>query len=188
MDFRPILKVVFTKAISFLIFLIVLMCLKVVSPIINSSVFSAVVSFLEGNVLVIFMATLFLMLGELFDELDFPLTLPAPILNAIGSLFILTFIFNSLRLVSALTDNSFVLNLQAVYGFVYLCVFLVVLLAGYLDIIQNMPDGGLFRRSRYLERLAGKDVKDEGNSRKKEEKGRARAGSAKEKGKIRKRR
>ena len=147
MELKNILTIVFKRAISFLIFIILLFCMRFLIPLANNGFFTAIVSFLEGSIWVLFMATLFLMLGELFDELLFPLNLPAPILSAAGSLFVLSFIFGLFSLISQLTDSSFLLNIQPFYSLIYLIVFLLVLITGYLDIFSKMPKGGFYRRS-----------------------------------------
>jgi len=161
MGFMQILKILFKKAISFLVFMIALMCLNILIPLLNSNIFTAVVWFLNSNILIVFMATLFLLFGEVFDELIFPTNLPGPLLNAVGSLFIMTFILRMIYFISDLSAGKISLNLQSVYGFIYLFVFLAVLLAGYLDIIQNMPEkGGLMRRT-YAAQQAAQEERDE---------------------------
>jgi len=161
MGLLQILKVVFSKAISFLVFMIALMCLNILIPLLNSDIFTSVVWFLNSNIFVVFMATLFLLFGGIFDELVFPTNLPAPILNAVGSLFIMTFAFRTIYLVSDLSAGKITINLQSVYGYIYLFVFLAVLLAGYLDIIQNMPEKGRFMRRTYAAQQAAQQEKDE---------------------------
>jgi hypothetical protein len=152
MGVLSILKVVFSKAISFLVFIIVLMCLNVLIPLVNNLVFTNVVGFLNVNIMILFMSALFMLFAGVFDELSFPLNLPAPLLNAIGSLFIVGFFLKMFYFISQSTPVKVYLYLESVYGLIYLCVFLAVLLAGYLDILHNLPSGGWARRSRVFEK------------------------------------
>jgi hypothetical protein len=147
MELKNILTIIFKRALSFLIFIILLFCMRFLIPLANNGFFTAIVSFLEGSVWILFLSTLFLMLGELFDELLFPLNLPAPILLAASSLFVLSFIFGLLSLIFQLTGSRFLLDVQPFYSLIYLIVFLLVLIAGYLDILNKMPKGGFYHRS-----------------------------------------
>lgn len=147
MELKNILAIIFKRAISFLLFLLLLFCMRFLIPLVNNSFYVAIVSFLEGSIWILFLSTLFIMLGELFDELLFPINLPAPLLLAAGSLFVLYFIFGLISLVSELTDTNFIPSLQPLYSVIYLIVFVLVLLVGYLDIIHNMPGHGFLRRS-----------------------------------------
>jgi hypothetical protein len=159
MSVLSILKVVFTKAISFLVYIIILICLNMIMPLVGNLLFREVVVFLNASIMIIFMATLFFLLGSVFSELSFPVNIPAPLLNAVGSLFIVNFILRIFYFISQRIQEKALLVLESSYGLIYLCVFLAVLLSGYLEIMRNIPEGGFARRSRVFDKRRQEEKK-----------------------------
>jgi hypothetical protein len=127
-----------SKVIGFVVFLILLGVTNLMIPYIQNDTFTSVVLFLDSNIKVIVIFTILLMIGELFAVLIFPFNLPAPLFSAIGSVFLVEFIFELIIFINKLTKTPMDIPFNLLYIIVSAIVFIVILIAGYVKIFTDL--------------------------------------------------
>ena len=91
---RSPIRALVSGVIGIFIFLLVLVLFRFIADHTTWALFKAFVDFLFANAaLVVFFSILF-MVADMFEALRFPFDLPFPIIRAVGSVFLVTFIFN----------------------------------------------------------------------------------------------
>lgn len=130
-------RIVIHDLISFIVFLIILGFLNISLDFFDSNILSEVVRLLNNNIWLIFIFSVIFTTGEVFGSFRFPGNLPAPIFNAIGSIFLLNFLFKIFRLVGNLSEINTFDNLTKTFPFLYPIIFLLVLLGGYISILSG---------------------------------------------------
>jgi len=139
---KSILRKILFKAIGFVVFIAIMLVLNVLAAVLPEPHFVAVVQFLNANILLLILMNLLLFFGSVFSALEFPLDLPAPIFNAIGGVFTVTFMIKVFGLVANLTEGNVVINLLPIATLLYMLVFLLVFLVGYLSILIRATSKG----------------------------------------------
>jgi len=135
---RAVTQILVTKVISLLIFLILIGLLNFLLDFFDNSVFSSVVYFLNFNFGVIILFWVLFLFGDLFYALVFPMDLPAPIFHAIGSSFLLLFIFRIFALLEDLIGMEIGLPVESLYLFITMIVFISVFIIGYFRIFDRI--------------------------------------------------
>jgi flagellar biosynthesis protein FlhB len=130
-------RIVIHDLISFIMFLIILGFLNISLDFFDSNILAEVVKLLNNNIWLIFIFSIIFTIGEVFGSFRFPGNLPAPIFNAIGSIFLLNFLFKIFRLVGNLSEINTFDNLTKSFPFLYPITFLLVLLGGYISILSG---------------------------------------------------
>jgi hypothetical protein len=87
-------------------------------------------------VLVVTFSILFLV-GEVFLALDFPLSLPGPFFNALGSVFLVSFLFQLLYLVDRIGGITIFSLFRPLEPLLYFLVFLIVLIVQYVHLFSR---------------------------------------------------
>jgi len=123
--------------VSFVVFLIILGFLNISLDVFDNNILFEVVRLLNNNIWLIFIFSIIFTIGEVFGSFKFPGNLPAPIFNAIGSIFLLNFLFKIFRLVGNLSEINTFDNLTITFSFLYPIIFLLVLLGGYISILSG---------------------------------------------------
>ncbi|MCX6691382.1 MAG: hypothetical protein NTW33_04840 [Methanoregula sp.] len=128
-----------TRMIGILTFLIVIVLANILKSIYPGC--APVVEFLNANFWLLLLIGIILFIAEIFTAFPFPLDLPAPIIRAFGSVFIITFLLAVVRwlVVSAEINNLF----QILSILVAPIVFLLVLATGYYEILRRLFRTGL---------------------------------------------
>ena len=130
-------RIVIHDIVSFIVFLIILGFLNISLDFFDSNILFEVVRLLNNNIWLIFVFSVIFTIGEVFGSFRFPGNLPAPIFNAIGSIFLLNFLFKIFRLVGNLSEINTFENLSKSFPFLYPIIFLLVLLGGYISILSG---------------------------------------------------
>jgi hypothetical protein len=129
---------VVSRTFGIILFLVLLVVLLLLVPAIDNQTFTRFVEFLLDNAgLIVFLSLLF-MIGEIFTTFIFPLNLPAPLFNAIGSVFLITFLFRIFAFVEELYGLGIFAALSLIELVVYPLVFILVLIAGYFEIFSGL--------------------------------------------------
>lgn len=131
------IRIVIHDIVSFIVFLIILGFLNISLDFFDSNILFEVVRLLNNNIWLIFVFSVIFTIGEVFGSFRFPGNLPAPIFNAIGSIFLLNFLFKIFRLVGNLSEINTFDNLSKSFPFLYPIIFLLVLLGGYISILSG---------------------------------------------------
>ena len=131
------IRIVIHDIVSFIVFLIILGFLNISLDFFDSNILFEVVRLLNNNIWLIFVFSVIFTIEEVFGSFRFPGNLPAPIFNAIGSIFLLNFLFKIFRLVGNLSEINTFDNLAKSFPFLYPIIFLLVLLGGYISILSG---------------------------------------------------
>ncbi|MFH2020168.1 MAG: hypothetical protein ABIJ34_02075 [archaeon] len=133
-----ILRIILSKSIGFAIFLLILFIMNYLLPYVREPVFSGIVRFLNYNIMALIVITIFLLLGDVFFEIIFPFSLPAPIFSAFGAVFLVRFFFS----IFGVIDNLLSVHITSYFDFlkyiIYPIVFLVVIIVGYVKIFVRL--------------------------------------------------
>ncbi|MEI7855903.1 MAG: hypothetical protein WCH85_00180 [Methanomicrobiales archaeon] len=127
-----------SRMIGIIMFLIVVVLANILTHYIYSPVYLAGVSFLNENFWLLLLISILLLVGDIFFTFPFPLNLPAPIIKAIGSVFLIAFMLHIFQWVDSVASTS-------LYSFVWLLsfvivpiVFIIVLVSGYFEIMRKL--------------------------------------------------
>lgn len=135
---KSVFWIVLSKLFGFLIFFILLYAANFLLDMTLNPTYHQIVQFMNANIVLVVTFSLILMLGEIVDNFAFPFNLPAPFVNAIGSVYVVAFVFNIFELIEQVT-------LIEIYGFIYSLkfiisplVFILVLIGGYISIFTRL--------------------------------------------------
>jgi hypothetical protein len=129
---------ILTRVIGFVIFLVLIGILNLLTYYIQNSTLSAIVTFLNNNLLLIIVFTIIFIIAEIFYYLWFPLSLPAPLLSAFASVLLVSFIFNLFKFIMTLVGVVIVIPYEnLIYWIIVVIVFIVVVIVGYIRIITH---------------------------------------------------
>lgn len=135
---RSVLDILISRLFGLLCFLIVLYILDYSRRYTDSELYSSCVFFLKENTtLIIFMGVVYAA-GEIFGALTFPLNLPAPIINAVASVFLADFLFRILFFVGEVTDERIFRVFSLYKDYVFPIIFIAVLIGGYALIFAQL--------------------------------------------------
>jgi hypothetical protein len=132
---KSILKKILSKVLGFVVFLVIIIILNLLAPFIQDPYFYTTVLFMNANIGLFILMTLFFFLADIFSGLEFPLNLPTPIFNSVGAILVVSFIIRVFGLVGQLTGNALVIDLGPIAFLIYLIVFTIVFFIGYISII-----------------------------------------------------
>ena len=138
---ESVVGVLVSRLIGIVVFLILLGILNALAgAYIQSPTFLRVVAFLNANIgLLILIAVIFLA-GDLFGTLTFPLNLPGPVFGAAGAVFVVMFLFRLFVLVGEITGVGIFSVFHGTLALlVYIFVFIVVLIGGYIALFADPP-------------------------------------------------
>jgi hypothetical protein len=121
-----------------MVFLIILLFLNYLTDSVGNSSFNAVVNFLNDNILLIVAMSLIFLLGDVFGALFFPLNLPAPLFNAIGSVFLVVFIFRIFEMLESMINVKIFGIFREILPLIYPLVFIIVLVVGYVILFARL--------------------------------------------------
>jgi len=135
---RAIPWIVLSGLTGLMVFLIILLFLNHLTKSVGNSRFNAVVNFLNDNILLIVAMSLIFLLGDVFGALFFPLNLPAPLFNAIGSVFLVVFIFRIFEMLELMINVKIFGVFRELMPFIYPLVFIIVLVVGYVILFARL--------------------------------------------------
>lgn len=130
---KEVMDVFFSRIVGFLVFLLVLAVLNIINPV--NLTLSQFINFFNDNLILFFLITFFFLISDIFWIQKMPFNLIAPILTAISSMFLITFLQKMI---------SFGLDMAEVYMptrltliILYPVVFLIVMVVGYVKIYND---------------------------------------------------
>ncbi len=127
-----------SRMIGIICFLMVVVLANILTYYIPGTIYHAGVVFLNENFWLLLLISIILLVGEIFFTFPFPLNLPAPIIKAIGSVFVIAFMLHVFQWVDSVAFTN-------LYSFVWLLsfvivpiVFIIVLVSGYFEIMRKL--------------------------------------------------
>jgi hypothetical protein len=130
---RPAHHIVLMKICGFLFFLILLAVANVIIPSVNKGVYTDIVMFFNTNITFLFLITLIGMVNELFWNFHFPFNVPAPITGGVLSIYVVMFFYRVWNFLDEYINSSIRFSM----GPIYVCVFLITALLGYVTILSR---------------------------------------------------
>ena len=148
-DHKSIPGIIASRLLGVICFVILWFLLNYLIPYLNNDLYRSAVFFLDENAwLIIWMAVIYAA-GEIFGALIFPLNLPAPILDAVASVFLTVFLFRMLSFVGRVTNEAAFKMFEAWESYVYPIVFIAVLIGGYIILFSRLVSK---KKKKYKER------------------------------------
>lgn len=144
---RPVGWVFVSRMIGIICFLIVVVLANILKFYIENPVYHSGVTFINENFWLLILIAVILLIADLFGTLAFPLNLPAPIIKATGSVFVIAFILRVFQWVDVVASVNLYASFWLVSFLVVPLVFLIVLAVGYAEILRRLwwqpgPDEG----------------------------------------------
>jgi hypothetical protein len=126
-----------SSAVSFGLFLVLIGVLNLLVDYIDDALFHQIVTFVNDNIEIIITFAIIFLIGSLFQNLQFPFNLPAPLVNAVGAMFFITFMFRVFAFVDSQIEEPIFQNIEEGSFLIYPVVFLVVIVGGYISIFTQ---------------------------------------------------
>jgi len=137
-DHKSIIGIIVSRFLGVICFVILWFLLNYLMPYVDNDLYRNAVFFLDENAwLIIWMAVIYAA-GEVFGALMFPLSLPAPILDAVASVFLTVFLFRILAFAGKVTNEAAFKMFDAWEAYAYPLVFIVVLIGGYILLFSRL--------------------------------------------------
>jgi hypothetical protein len=127
-----------SRMIGILCFLIVVVLANILTYYVNSPLYHSGVAFLDLNFWLLLLIAIIIFVADIFGAFPFPLNLPAPVIKAIGSVFIIAFVLRIFEWVDTTTGNNIYHYFWLLSFVIVPIVFIIVLLAGYYEIICDL--------------------------------------------------
>jgi hypothetical protein len=131
-----------TRMIGIISFLIVIVLANILTYYVQNTVYLSGVALLNANFWLLLLIGIILFIADLFSAFPFPLDLPAPIIRAIGSVFMIAFLLRVFEWVDILTGNNIYHFFWLLSFIVVPLVFLLVLAGGYYGILKDLFRSG----------------------------------------------
>lgn len=126
-------KIILSRIIGFLIFLIILIIANSLVLTFNNRVYTNIIGFFNSNLILLLIIFFLGILNEIFWSFYFPFNIIAPVISSILSVHIVTFIYNLWRLSEIYTKINFNIPIRSIY----VPVVFIVLIAGYITILAR---------------------------------------------------
>jgi hypothetical protein len=130
---QSIARIILSRVIGFLLFLVILAIANVLISSINNQVYTDTVDFFNTNLTIIIIVTFFGLVNDIFWTFYFPFNILAPVISAVLSVYIVTFIYRFWLF----ANNYIKFQLTIPINTIYLVVVLLVLILGYIVILAR---------------------------------------------------
>ncbi|MGA2698330.1 MAG: hypothetical protein ABSE74_01645 [Methanoregula sp.] len=127
-----------SRMIGIICFLIVVVLANILTYYVASPLYHSGVDFLNLNFWLLLLIAIIIFIGDIFGAFPFPLNLPAPVIKAIGSVFIIAFVLRVFEWVDSTTGNNIYHYFWLLSFVIVPIVFIIVLLTGYYEIICDL--------------------------------------------------
>jgi len=131
-----------TRMIGIISFLIIVVLANILKFYVQNPVYHSGVDFLNVNFWLILVIGIIFFIADIFASFLFPLDLPAPIIRAIGSVFIIAFVLNVFEWVDRVTGNNIYHFFWLLSFIVVPVVFILVIATGYYEILRRLFRSG----------------------------------------------
>jgi hypothetical protein len=127
-----------SRMIGIICFLIVVVLANILIFYVSNPLYHAGVDFLNLNFWLLILIGIIIFIADIFGALPFPMNLPAPIIKAIGSVFIIAFVLRVFDWVDSATGNNIYHYFWLLSFVIVPIVFIIVLVSGYYEIICDL--------------------------------------------------
>lgn len=127
-----------SRMIGIICYLIVVVLANILTYYVRSPLYHSGVEFLNLNFWLLLLIGIIIFVADIFGALPFPMNLPAPVIRAIGSVFIIAFVLRVFEWVDITTGNGIYHYFWLLSFVIVPIVFIIVLLAGYYEILCDV--------------------------------------------------
>lgn len=131
-----------TRMIGIISFLIIVVLANILKFYVQNPIYHSGVGFLNDNFWLLLLIGIILFIADIFASFLFPLDLPAPIIRAIGSVFIIAFTLRVFFWVDQVTGNNIYDFFWFLSFIIVPVVFILVLASGYYEILRRLFRSG----------------------------------------------
>jgi hypothetical protein len=126
---------IISRIIGLIIFIAIMVILNIYYP--SNAIAASIIGFLNDNFLFIIIMSSILLVADIFYSFIIPFSLPAPVFGAIGSIFMVTFIFRIFAFIGTVLQEDVLVYISWVRWIIYPIVFIIVLVSGYASILLH---------------------------------------------------
>ena len=129
-----------SRLIGIICILIVIVLANILTYYVSNPVYQSAVAFLNQplNFWLLILICIILFIADIFGAFPFPLNLPSPIIKAIGSVFIIAYVLRIFEWFDSATGNNLYHYVWMLSFVIVPVVFIIVLLAGYCQIVCDL--------------------------------------------------
>jgi len=140
-----------TRMIGIICLLIAIVLANILTHYVENPLFTSGVTFINENFWLLVLIALIFMVGDVIAAFPFPFNLPAPIITAFGSVFLIMFMLRIFQWTDSVTSTTLSPLFSFLAPVIATVVFLIVLVSGYYAILRGLwfqsragevPDGG----------------------------------------------
>ncbi len=153
-----------SRMIGVLCFLIVVVLANILKYYISNPLYVSGVAFLDINFWLLLLIAIIIFVADIFGAFPFPLNLPAPVIKAIGSVFIIAFVLRVFEWVDTTTGNNIYHYFWLLSFVIVPIVFIIVLLAGYYEIVCDLWAKAKLREKSDVDVAGDETVQKESNT------------------------
>jgi len=124
--------------IGIICFLIFVVLANILTYYISNPIYRSGVVFLDENFWFLLLISFIQLAGDIFFAFPFPLNLPAPIIRAFGSVFIIAFLLLVFKWVDTVAVTSLYPMVWLMSFIIVPIVFIIVLVSGYFEIMRKL--------------------------------------------------
>ncbi|MDD1697643.1 MAG: hypothetical protein LUQ36_04710 [Methanoregula sp.] len=133
---RPTWCVVISGLTGIIVFLVLVVILGYLASYFHNAFLLGFVSLLVDNLALIITMGILFMVADIFFSFRYPFNLPGPLFSGLGSLLVVSFIFILLNFFDLWNGTGMSVMFLNFEYFLYLLVFFIVVIAGYLRIFS----------------------------------------------------
>jgi magnesium-transporting ATPase (P-type) len=129
-----------SRLIGIICILIVIVLANILIYYVSNPVYQSAVAFLNQplNFWLLILICIIIFIADIFGAFPFPLNLPSPIIKAIGSVFIIAYVLRIFEWFDSATGNNLYHYVWMLSFVIVPVVFIIVLLAGYYEIVCDL--------------------------------------------------
>ncbi|MEN6395273.1 MAG: hypothetical protein ABFC78_02185 [Methanoregula sp.] len=127
-----------SRMIAIISFLIVVVLANILTYYVRNPLYHSGVDFLNLNFWLLLLIGIIIFVADIFGAFPFPMNLPAPIIRAIGSVFVIAFVLRVFEWVDTTTGNNLYHYFWLLSFVIVPVVFIIVVVAGYYEILCDL--------------------------------------------------
>lgn len=134
---KSVMKLILSKLLGLLIFAILIGIINFLTTSIPNQIYISAVAFINSNLVLLVIMIVIFSISEILFELKFPISLPAPVLSAVGSIFLITFLFKIIIFTDVTLGTNASVLISPYKELTYILIFIIVLISGYFSIFHD---------------------------------------------------
>jgi hypothetical protein len=135
---KPLSWIFVSRMMGIICFLIVVVFANFLINYITNPYYHSAVALLNENVWLLIIIALLLLVADIFGVFSFPLNLPAPLIRAMGIVFLIVFLLRVIQWGDTLAATNLYPPFSLISVIIVPFVFLIVLISGYYHILWQL--------------------------------------------------